>query len=95
MIKGVTQKEYEIIRSILKDYDGEFFAYGSRVKGDFSELSDLDIMVKSTDYNKIITELKSRFDNSYLPYVVNFTDFNNIDEKFYNLIKNDLTKIVI
>lgn len=95
MIKGVTQKEYEIIQSILKDYDGEFFAYGSRVKGDFSELSDLDILIKSADYKSIITELKTRFDKSYLPYIVNFTDFNSIDENFYNLIKKDLTKIVI
>lgn len=93
MIKGVTQKEFEMIKSILKDYNCDFFAYGSRVKGDFSELSDLDILVKSPDYNEIIFELKEKFDNSYLPYIVNFTDFYSIDEKFYNLIKNDLIKI--
>lgn len=91
MIKGITEKEYFIIKNILKDYSGEFFAYGSRVKGDFSELSDLDILVKTDE--KIIHELKEKFDKSYLPYIVNFTDYNSIDDKFYNLIKNDLTKI--
>ena len=93
MIKGLTNSEYKIIKSILKDYCGDFFAYGSRVKGDYSELSDLDILIKSKMSDKIIPELKTRFDNSYLPFVVNFTDFNSIDEKFYNLIKNDLVKI--
>lgn len=91
MIKGITEKEYKIIKDILQNYNAEFYAYGSRVKGDFSDLSDLDILVKSE--KNIIPELKIRFDASYLPYVVNLTDLNSIDEKFYNLIKNDLTKI--
>ena len=66
MIKGITDKEFKIIKDILKNYDAKFYAYGSRVKGDFSELSDLDILVKS-DTN-IIPELKILFNASYLPY---------------------------
>lgn len=92
MIKGITEKEYSIIKDILKDYNGKFYAYGSRVRGDFSELSDLDILVK-TD-KKIIPELIGKFDKSYLPYIVNFTDYNSIDKNFYNLIKNDLIEII-
>lgn len=91
MIKGITDKEFKIIKDILENYDAKFYAYGSRVKGDFSELSDLDILVKS-DKN-IIPELKILFDASYLPYVVNFTNYNSIDKNFYNLIKNDLAEI--
>lgn len=93
MIKGVTEKEYEIIKNILKNYPDKFYAYGSRVKGDFSPLSDLDILVKSDNFDKIISELKNKFDESYLPYIVNFTDFNSLDDNFYNLIKNDLVEI--
>ena len=37
--------------------------------------------------------IKFLFDNSDLPFVVNFADFNNIEEKFYNLISKDLVKI--
>lgn len=93
MLKGVTAEEYLIITDILKDYPCQFFAYGSRVKGDFSVLSDLDILVKSDGFERYSTELKEKFDSSRLPYVVNFTDYNSIDEKFFSLIKNDLTKL--
>lgn len=93
MIKGITKKEYEIIKNILKNYPDKFYAYGSRVKGDFSPLSDLDILVKSDNYDNIISELKNKFDQSYLPYIVNFTDFNSLDDNFYNLIKKDLVEL--
>lgn len=91
MIKGITENEFKIIKEILQNYDAKFYAYGSRVKGDFSELSDLDILVKSE--KNIIPELKYKFDQSYIPYIVNFTDAKSIDENFYNLIKDDLTEI--
>lgn len=94
MLKGVTDKEYSIIKDILKDYDGKFFAYGSRVRGDFTELSDLDIMVKSVDFQRFLPQMKDRFNNSYLPYVVNFVNFATLSESFYNLIKDDLVEIV-
>lgn len=37
--------------------------------------------------------LKTLFDNSDLPYIVNFVDYHNMDEHFFNLIKDDLVKI--
>ena len=92
-MKGLTEKEYNIVKEILSRFEGEFFAYGSRVKGNFTPLSDLDILVKNADFDKILPRLKSDFDNSSLPFVVNFTDGNTVSEKFYNLIKDDLVKI--
>ena len=93
MIKGVTEEEYSIIKNILNSYPCKFYAYGSRVKGDFSPLSDLDILVVSDNYDEIIYKLKDNFDKSSLPYVVNFTNFNSIDKDFYELIKKDLVAI--
>ena len=93
MIKGVTEEEYSIIKNILNSYPSKFYAYSSRVKGDFSPLSDLDILVVSDNYDEIIYKLKDNFDKSSLPYVVNFTNFNSIDKDFYELIKKDLVKI--
>ena len=97
MIKGITPKEEIIIKSILKPYqvDYDFYYYGSRVKGNFEKSSDLDILIKGNTemtYDKLEL-IKFLFDNSDLPYIVNFADFHSIDEKFYNLIKKDIVKI--
>ena len=97
MIKGVTDTEENIIKSILKPYTGNFsfYYYGSRVKGTHEKTSDLDILIKGTaefPYENVEV-LKFLFDKSDLPYIVNFVDFYNIDKSFYNLIEKDLVKI--
>lgn len=54
--------------------------------------SDLDILIKGELKMPLsdLVELKEKFDESRLPYIVNFTDYNGLDENFYNLIKDDL-----
>ena len=91
MIKGINSAEEQIIQDILKPYrtDFDFFYYGSRVKGNFEKTSDLDILIKG----KKLEIIKFLFDKSDLPFVVNFADFNSIDEKFYSLIEKDLVKV--
>lgn len=49
MIKGVTENEEKIVKNVLKDYPYTFYYYGSRVKGDFTKSSDLDILAESTE----------------------------------------------
>ncbi len=94
-IKGLTEKEETIVKEILKPYFSkyDFYFYGSRVKGNFRPLSDLDILMKSnTDINlNDIDEIKEKFDKSDLSFVVNLA--YNVDEKFYNLIVCDLIKV--
>ena len=95
LIKGITLKEYNIIKTILEQYKNkyEFYFYGSRVRGNFRPLSDLDILVKSKnniDLNDI-DNIKNFFDESTLPYVVNLS--YELDEDFYKLIEKDLVKI--
>lgn len=97
MIKGINSAEEQIIQDILKPYrtDFDFFYYGSRVKGNFEKTSDLDILIKGKKempYGKLEI-IKFLFDKSDLPFVVNFADFNSIDEKFYSLIEKDLVKV--
>lgn len=94
MLKGVTPEEYKEILSIFKKYDAEFYAYGSRVKGDYTKSSDLDILVNSNNYNRIYRDLKEDFDNSHIPYIVNFVDKNNVSEEFYSFIQKDLVKLI-
>ena len=97
MVLGVTENERKIIADILKQYNEySFYFYGSRVKGTFNKTSDLDILIKGINEMPLITldKMKEQFDNSKLPYIVNFIDYNRIDTKFYNLIKDDLLLIV-
>lgn len=93
MIKGLSEKNYKIIKDIISRYDAEFYAYGSRVKGDYTDLSDLDILVKAENFDEIHSVLCNEFDKSLLPFVVNLTNYYGIDKKFYNLIEKDLVKI--
>ena len=96
MIPGVTEKEHNIIIEILKEYSQySFYYYGSRVKGNFNKTSDLDILIKGKQEVPIseLAQLKEKMDESNLPYIVNFSDYNSIDEHFYNLIKTDLVLI--
>ena len=97
MILGVTDKEQRIIEDILDAYadNYSFYYYGSRVKGNFEKISDLDILIKGEKEMPllVLSELKEKFDKSKLPYIVNFTDYNAIDEKFFNLIKDDLVSV--
>lgn len=94
-IKGLTIEQEHIIKSILEPYKSKykFYFYGSRVKGDFRPLSDLDILLEccgKIDINDI-EDVKNKFDASSLPFVVNLS--YDVDEEFYSLIKNDLVEV--
>ena len=98
MIKGVTPKEEIIIKSILEPYqaDYDFYYYGSRVKGDFTRGSDLDILLKNeTEVPYSLTDdLKTEFNESLIPYIVNVSVYSNMDKNFYKLIEPSLVKII-
>lgn len=94
MVLGVTDKEQRIIEDILDAYADSyaFYYYGSRVKGNFEKTSDLYVLIKGQKEMPlfILSELKEKFDASYLPYIVNFSDYHNITPDFYEHIKQDL-----
>lgn len=73
----------------------EIFIYGSRVKGKALKYSDVDIALKCSDEIPFddILRIKVLFHDSTFPYMVDVIDLNSISEKFFNLIKDDLTKI--
>ena len=94
MIAGITEKEQKITESILDKYrkDYAFFYYGSRVKGTYEKTSDLDVLIKGKAEMPlaVLQEIKEEFDNSDLPYIVNFSDYYKLDSSFYERIKPDL-----
>jgi len=84
----------ETINSVLDDV--EIYIFGSRTQGKSLEYSDVDIALKGNtqiEFDKILN-LRVAFSNSTFPYKVDIIDLNNIDEKFYNIIKDDLYKIL-
>lgn len=95
MIKGITEKEESIIQKILAKYPYEFYYYGSRVKGDFTESSDLDILIESATEIKQsdIENLEKEFNESLIPYRVNFSRRDRMEDYFYELIKDNLVKV--
>ena len=95
MVKGVTSKEETIIKEILREYPYEFYYYGSRVKGDYTKSSDLDILIKSDTPipTLIMNELSTKFNESKIPYIVNFSDFNLLEDNFFRHIQPTLVKI--
>ena len=94
MIAGITDKEQKIITGILQKYYNKysFYYFGSRVKGTYSRVSDLDILIKGTipiSYEDM-DNIKEEFDKSSIPYIVNFVDYHNINKDFYECIKDEL-----
>ena len=59
-IKGMTSEEQQAVEEILAPYmnDYSFYYYGSRVKGNFSNLSDLDILIEGDISPDKLSKLK-------------------------------------
>lgn len=95
-MKGLTEEQEKIVMNILRNYpEYDFFAYGSRIKGNFVKSSDLDILIHgdSPAPEGILAQIKDEFYNSSLPFIVNIFDFFDMDKEFYEHIKKDLIKL--
>lgn len=71
----------------------EIFIFGSRTQGKARKYSDVDIALKGNVPFTDLLKLKNLFEESTFPYKVDIIDLDNINEKFFNIIKNDLYKI--
>lgn len=98
MVKFELENKYKnfiikTIENILPDVD--IFIYGSRVKGNSKEYSDVDIALQAkidVPPEKIF-QIKAVFHDSTFPYKVDVIDLNSISESFFNIIKDDLVRI--
>lgn len=95
MIKGISEKEEKIIKNILAKFPYDFYAYGSRVKGDFTRASDLDILLMSDGeiLQSDIEKIKNEFNESKVPYRVNISRRDKMEDYFFKLIEADLVKV--
>lgn len=74
---------------------GEIYGFGSRVRGDHREYSDLDLVIKSNEPNglKKIGALKTLLEESNLPVTVDVVEWEQISKEFKKRIEPELVLI--
>ena len=81
---GLSKQNINDLVAVFKKYlqQGQVIVYGSRVKGTFTDRSDIDLVIKNSNNidEQLISNIKSTIEESDFPYLV--------DLQFYETIKN-------
>ena len=89
----VSPAQRKIISDLLKRYisNTEVWAYGSRVKWTAKPYSDLDMVAFATEEQKmaVFKDLREAFEESDLPFRVDFFVWDEIPEIFHENIKSE------
>ena len=76
----------------------EVWAYGSRVNGESHSASDLDLVLRASDLNKIdfikLEDLKSALTESNIPILVEVRDWALLPKSFHKEIKNNYRVLI-
>jgi predicted nucleotidyltransferase len=64
------EKHQKIIQQILSKYPYQFYAYGSRAKGNARNLSDLDLCYQEDIPDSTVFLIEEEFRESNLPFIV-------------------------
>jgi predicted nucleotidyltransferase len=89
----IEPKHLEIVKSILHSKPQAFYVFGSRANNTARELSDLDILVKSSISTLELSQLREEFEESNLPFKVDLVVWQEISTSFRNKILKDMTPI--
>jgi len=89
----IEEQHLKIIKSILAKYPYTFYAFGSRVKGNAKQFSDLDIFYKDLIPDHVIVQLEGEFEDSDLPFKMEFISAARCTPEFIAAIEQDLRKI--
>lgn len=87
---GLSEKIYNQIKEITKQYNCKFVLFGSRARGDYKENSDIDIAIFGKIDEKIEYSIRNSFDLLNIPYTIDiiFVD-KGIKEELENSIKKE------
>ena len=66
----IREIDLQIIKNILTNYPYQFYAYGSRVKGQARQYSDLDLCYQENIPITKLLEIEEELENSDLPFFV-------------------------
>lgn len=87
-LSPIYQKSIQDLKSLvfetLKEENVTVILFGSRARGDFSQVSDIDIGIlpgKNFDRRKLIF-LKERIENLNIPYTVDIVDLSRVSKVF-------------
>lgn len=85
----------KILTDIFESYcpEAEIWAYGSRVKGEAHEGSDLDMVVKSFNSNKNIYKLRELINDSNIPILTDILEFEKLPKTFQEEIEKEYVVI--
>lgn len=71
--------------------DAEVWAYGSRVNGQSHEASDLDLVLRDPNLQKIdsfqLADLSDAFTESNIPFIIEARDWARLPEAFHHEIQ--------
>lgn len=87
-LSPIYQKSIQDLKSLifetLKEENFTVILFGSRARGDFNRVSDIDIGIlpeKNFERRKLIL-LKDRIENLNIPYTVDIVDLSRVSEDF-------------
>ena len=81
---GLKDTDIDKINGVFASYREveEVVLYGSRAKGNFKKGSDIDLTMKGTNLNlKILNKISHEIDDLLLPYIVDLSIFNTIENR--------------
>jgi predicted nucleotidyltransferase len=80
-----------LVIELFKEENVILILFGSRARGDYSRVSDIDIGIlpdKRLDRKKLIL-LKEKIDNLNFPYTVDVVDLSKVSEAFREKVLRD------
>lgn len=93
---NVKEEYLKELKEIFNSYcpKAEIWAYGSRVKNDCHQGSDLDLTIKNfNEENKDISKLKNLINDSNIPFLIDINEFDKLPEYFKKEIEKSCIRI--
>lgn len=83
--KKLEQQIKELVGKHVDLTQYKLFFFGSRVRGDSFERSDIDVGIEGSKPLDLIIKMKieEEIDNLPILYTIDFVDFKNVGERFY------------
>lgn len=79
---GLTPEQEKLLKDIFEKHavSGQVIVYGARAKGNFTDRSDIDLVVKSSNVNNgVMAEIKEEIEESDFPYLVDLQVYEEIE----------------